>query len=89
MASTIISHGWWLNDVPSSTSRAAIGEVFPEPKKIGPQLQYAEKRGFRLALIAGSAEFEQGVWKVKDLGKREEKTLPEADLVKTVGEMLK
>ncbi len=60
---------------------AGIGvEVFPDPKKIGQQLQYAEKRGFRLALIAGADEFDKGVWKVKHLAKREEKTMPQSDL---------
>jgi histidyl-tRNA synthetase len=56
-------------------------EVFPDAKKIGQQLSYAESRGFKLALIAGPAEFEQDVWKVKDLAKREETTVPEAELV--------
>jgi histidyl-tRNA synthetase len=59
-------------------------EVYPEARKIGAQLQYAEKRGFRLALIAGPDEFAQGVWKIKDLGKREEKTVPADQLVQTV-----
>jgi histidyl-tRNA synthetase len=53
-------------------------EVYPEPKRIGQQLQYAEKRGFRVALIAGSDEFAQGVWKVKDLAQRAETTVPTA-----------
>ena len=40
---------------------AGIGvEVYPEAKKVGQQLQYAEKRGFRLALIAGADEFAAG-----------------------------
>ena len=47
-------------------------EVYPEAKKVGQQLQYAEKRGFRVALIAGPDEFTQGVWKVKELARREE-----------------
>ncbi|HUE72936.1 MAG TPA: ATP phosphoribosyltransferase regulatory subunit, partial [Pirellulaceae bacterium] len=47
---------------------AGIGaEVYPDPKKLGQQLQYADKRGFRVALIAGSREFEAGVCQVKDL----------------------
>jgi histidyl-tRNA synthetase len=47
---------------------AGIGvEVYPEAKKLGQQLQYADKRGFRVALIAGSREFEAGVCQVKDL----------------------
>jgi histidyl-tRNA synthetase len=47
-------------------------EVYPEAKKVGQQLQYAERRGFRVALIAGPDEFAQGVWKIKDLSRREE-----------------
>src|SRR5262249_41101730 len=54
--------------------------VYPEAKKVGQQLQYAEKRGFRVALIAGPDEFTQGVWKVKDLARREEITVPGAEV---------
>ena len=63
-------------------------EVYPEAKKVGQQLQYAEKRGFRLALIAGPDEFAQGVWKVKNLALREEKTVPAAQVVGAVREIL-
>jgi histidyl-tRNA synthetase len=59
-------------------------EVYPDAKKVGQQLSYAEKRGFKFALIAGPAEFEQGVWKVKDLAKREETAVQEAQLVESV-----
>ena len=55
-------------------------EVYPEAKKVGQQLQYAEKRGFRVALIAGPDEFANQVWKVKDLARREEKTVPAAEV---------
>jgi histidyl-tRNA synthetase len=63
-------------------------EVYPDAKKVGQQLSYAEKRGFLLALIAGATEFEQGVWKVKNLAQREEITVPESELVQRVGELL-
>lgn len=64
-------------------------EVYPDkPGKIGAQLGYAEKRGFRVAVIAGPTEFEQGVWKVKDLACREETTVAEADLVARVRSVL-
>jgi histidyl-tRNA synthetase len=63
-------------------------EVYPEARKIGQQLQYAEKRGFRVALIAGPDEFAQGVWKVKDLARREEKTVPAAELVSAIRHVL-
>jgi histidyl-tRNA synthetase len=47
---------------------AGIGvEVFPEAKKLGQQLKYADRRGFRVALIAGGNEFAAGVCQVKDL----------------------
>jgi histidyl-tRNA synthetase len=55
-------------------------EVYPEAKKIGQQLQYAEKRGFNVALIAGSDEFAKGVWKLKNLIHREETTVPAAEV---------
>jgi histidyl-tRNA synthetase len=63
-------------------------EVFPEPKKVGQQFKYAEQRGFRIALIAGPDEFAQGVWKLKDLAKREEIAVPEADVAADVRKML-
>jgi histidyl-tRNA synthetase len=47
---------------------AGVGvEVYPEPKKLGQQLQYADRRGFRVALIAGTREFDAGTCQVKDL----------------------
>jgi histidyl-tRNA synthetase len=68
-----------------SLRAAKIGvEVYPEAKKVGQQLKYAESRGFRAALIAGADEFAQGVWKVKDLGARSETTVPEAGVVEAV-----
>jgi histidyl-tRNA synthetase len=42
---------------------------------VGQQLQYAEKRGFRVALIAGPEEFAKQVWKIKNLATREEQTV--------------
>jgi histidyl-tRNA synthetase len=42
-------------------------EVYPEPKKLGQQLKYADQRGFRLALIAGSQELDAGEVQIKDL----------------------
>ena len=73
------------------TLRAAgIGtEVFPDAKKIGPQLQYAEKRGFKLALIAGPDDFAVETWNAKDLAKRaEKKGVPDAEVLATVKSML-
>jgi histidyl-tRNA synthetase len=63
-------------------------EVYPEAKKIGQQLQYAERRGFRVALIAGPDEFTKGVWKVKDLARREEATVPTAGVAAAIRQTL-
>jgi histidyl-tRNA synthetase len=42
-------------------------EVFPEPKKLGQQLKYADRRGFAVAIIQGQDEFDAGRCQVKDL----------------------
>ena len=47
---------------------AGIGaELYPDAKKIGQQLKFANRRGFRVALVAGEQEFRNGVCQVKDL----------------------
>jgi histidyl-tRNA synthetase len=47
---------------------AGIGvEVYPEAKKLGKQLQYADRRGFRVAIIAGDQELAAGECQIKDL----------------------
>jgi len=43
-------------------------EMYVEPKKIGQQLKYANRRGHRFALIAGSEELDQDLCQIKDLG---------------------
>ena len=63
-------------------------EVYPEARKIGQQLQYAERRGFRVALIAGPDEFAQGVWRIKELSRREEAAVPTALVAGAVRKLL-
>jgi histidyl-tRNA synthetase len=47
---------------------AGIGvEFYPEPKKLGAQLKYADRRGFRQALILGGDEWQGGRCQLKDL----------------------
>ena len=47
---------------------AGLGvELYPEAKKLGKQLQYADRQGFRAALIMGDAEFTASQCQVKDL----------------------
>lgn len=63
-------------------------EVYPDAKKVGPQLQYAEKRGFKIALIAGPDEFTSGTWKMKDLARREETAVAEQDVLTAIRGLL-
>ena len=72
------------------TLRAAgIGtEVYPDAKKLGQQFQYAERRGFRVGLIAGGNEFAQGAWKVKNLATKEEQTVAEAEVAEAVRRLI-
>ncbi len=68
---------------------AGIGtEVFPDAKKLGKQLQYADRKGFRIALIAGSDEFAKGVWQIKSLAKGTTVTVSEGELVNSITEIL-
>ncbi|MBL8823153.1 MAG: histidine--tRNA ligase [Planctomycetia bacterium] len=65
--------------------QAGIGvEVYPEAKKMGNQLSYAEKKGFKLALIAGPDELAKGIWQVKDLAQRSSMEVPADQLVETI-----
>ena len=42
-------------------------EVFPDAKKMGKQLKYADGRGFQYALIAGGDELQRDVCQIKNL----------------------
>jgi histidyl-tRNA synthetase len=51
-------------------------EVYPDPSKLGKQLQYADRKGFRVALIAGEREFAAGECQIKDLKTTTSTTVP-------------
>jgi len=47
---------------------AGLGvEVYPDPKKLGQQLKYADQRGFAVAVIVGDQEFQAGTCQLKNL----------------------
>lgn len=56
-------------------------EIYPDAKKLGAQFQYAEKRGHRIGVIAGSQEIADGTIKVKNLQAKEEMVVPRSMLV--------
>lgn len=55
-------------------------EVYPQPRKLQKQLQYANRKGFRAVVIAGSEEFDRGTWTVKDLEQGQQSAISDADL---------
>jgi histidyl-tRNA synthetase len=63
-------------------------EVYPEPRRMGAQLQYAEKRGFRLVLIARPDDFARGMWNVLDRASQQETALPTAEVGATIRRLL-
>jgi len=63
-------------------------EVFLENKKIGIQLKFANRKGFALAVIAGSNEVESGNVQLKNLKTGEQYTVSVSELVPKVSEIL-
>lgn len=64
---------------------AGIGvEVFAEPKKLGGQLKYADRRGFRVAVIAGEDEFRSGTCRIKDLATAAQHDVPLEDNAQSI-----
>jgi histidyl-tRNA synthetase len=59
-------------------------EVYLEQAKFKKQLEYAERKGFRVALIAGGDEFAQGAVQVKNLATRTGANCPRDGLVQAV-----
>lgn len=55
-------------------------ELFPEVKDLGKQLKFADKKGIPIALIAGETEFASKQWQIKDLPRRAQATVADADL---------
>lgn len=54
-------------------------ELYPEAKKIGQQLKYADRRGYRYAVIIGEDEFQRGICQIKNLQSGQSLECPQAD----------
>lgn len=63
-------------------------EVYLEEARLKHQLAYAEKKGFRVALIAGESEAAKGVVQVKNLAARSAADCPAGELVAAVRTLL-
>ncbi len=81
-----------LNDylaLASAIRAQGVGvELYPEPKKLGAQLKYADRRGFRLAVVVGGNEWEAGIAQVKDLASGQSQSVPLADVPAKLAELL-
>ena len=63
-------------------------EFYPEAKKLGHQLKYADRRGFRCAVIMGSQEFESSTCQLKDLARQQSQSIPRSQIVSAVSQLL-
>jgi histidyl-tRNA synthetase len=63
-------------------------EVYLEQAKLKNQLAYADRKGFRVAVIAGENEFAKGVVQVKNLSAKTASDYPLDRLVTAVKETL-
>lgn len=59
-------------------------ELYPEPRKLGQQLKYADRRGYRFALVIGENEFATGQGLLKDLSQRTQVEVPLTEPAKVV-----
>jgi len=64
-------------------------EVYLESAKLGNQLTYADRKGFRVAVIAGENEFAKNAVQLKDLGAKSARDVPIDELVASVQTTLK
>jgi len=56
-------------------------EVYLEPAKLGAQLTYADRKGFRIAIIAGENEFARDMVQIKNLSTKTPRDVPMTDVV--------
>ncbi|HWB10412.1 MAG TPA: histidine--tRNA ligase [Pirellulales bacterium] len=83
-----------LNDYLRLAARlrtAGLGvELYPEAKRLGQQLKYADRRGFKVAVIAGEDELAAGNCQIKNLSSGESVTIALAgDLPGEIAKILK
>ncbi|MBA3314075.1 MAG: histidine--tRNA ligase [Planctomycetaceae bacterium] len=68
--------------------RGIAVEVFPEAKNVGKQFKYADRKGHRLVIVAGSDEFAARTWQIKTLATGEQTTVADTELVDAVSQLL-
>jgi histidyl-tRNA synthetase len=63
-------------------------EVYLEPAKLNKQMAYADRKGFRVALIAGENEFQNDSVQIKNLAAQQATTVPIREAVQAVKNLL-
>ncbi|MCP4967893.1 MAG: histidine--tRNA ligase [bacterium] len=63
-------------------------ELYPEPRKLGAQMKYADRRGHRLAIVVGDREWEAGTAQIKDLASATAQEVAFANLVERCAALL-
>ena len=58
-------------------------EFYPDPKKLGVQLKYADRRGHRVSVIVGPREWDAGTVQVKDMTTGESNEVARGDVTAT------
>lgn len=72
----------------ASLRAAGLGvELYPEPRKLGAQLKYADRRGHRFAVIVGEDEWREGTCQLKDLEAKTSEVVPRDELVARIKEV--
>jgi len=66
----------------SALRKAGISaELYPEPKKIAKQFEYADKRGIPYVVIVGESEIQSGIYGLKELVTGTQKSLPLEEMI--------
>jgi histidyl-tRNA synthetase len=55
---------------------------------MGKQFKYADRRGFRVALVAGEEEFQKQTWQLKNLARGVQSEVNESNLVSAIRDIL-
>ena len=63
-------------------------EVYPEPRKLGSQLKYADRQGHEVAIIIGDDEWESGMCQLKHLATGESSEVPQEGLAEAIRALL-
>jgi len=63
-------------------------EVYPEPRKLGSQLKFADRRGHEVAVIIGDEEWASGMCQLKHLATGESSEVPQEGLAEAIRALL-